>query len=142
MYVERHIHGVPGASVGTRGISNAALPCYGRPAFSSYSACYQGVAAIELFGISCDSPAQPLRIRSATLTTDEIYHAFLGTYADFKTFFHGHSYTGNPLGCAVALANIEVFQKEKTLARLQPKIKTMVRLLQPLRQLAPLPRVQ
>ena len=72
---------------------------------------------------------------AATLTTDEIYRAFLGRYADFKTFFHGHSYTGNPLGCAVALANIEVFQKEKTLARLQPKIKTMARLLQPLRQL-------
>jgi adenosylmethionine-8-amino-7-oxononanoate aminotransferase len=72
---------------------------------------------------------------AATLTTDEIYRAFLGRYADFKTFFHGHSYTGNPLGCAVALANIEVFQKEKTLAKLQPKIKAMARLLQPLRQL-------
>ena len=72
---------------------------------------------------------------AATLTTDEIYQAFLGRYADFKTFFHGHSYTGNPLGCAVALANIEVFQKEKTLARLQPKIRTMARLFQPLRQL-------
>jgi adenosylmethionine-8-amino-7-oxononanoate aminotransferase len=72
---------------------------------------------------------------AATLTTDEIYQAFLGRYEDFKTFFHGHSYTGNPLGCAVALANIEVFQKEKTLARLQPKIKAMARLLQPLKQL-------
>jgi adenosylmethionine-8-amino-7-oxononanoate aminotransferase len=72
---------------------------------------------------------------AATLTTDEIYQAFLGTYADFKTFFHGHSYTGNPLGCAVALASLDVFRKENTLARLQPKIKTMARLLQPLRQL-------
>jgi len=72
---------------------------------------------------------------AATLTTDEIYQAFLGAYTDFKTFFHGHSYTGNPLGCAVALANIEIFQKEKTLARLQPKIKTMAQLLLPLRQL-------
>jgi adenosylmethionine-8-amino-7-oxononanoate aminotransferase len=72
---------------------------------------------------------------AATLTTEEIYHAFLGRYEDFKTFFHGHSYTGNPLGCAVALANLEVFKKEKTLARLQPKIKTMGRLLQPLWQL-------
>ena len=72
---------------------------------------------------------------AATLTTEEIYQAFLGSYADFKTFFHGHSYTGNPLGCAVALANIDIFQKEKTLARLQPKIKTMARLLQPLKQL-------
>ena len=72
---------------------------------------------------------------AATLTTEEIYKGFLGTYADFKSFFHGHSYTGNPLGCAVALANLDVFQREKTLARLQPKIKTMARLLQPLWQL-------
>ena len=72
---------------------------------------------------------------AATLTTEEIYKGFLGTYEDFKTFFHGHSYTGNPLGCAVALANLDVFQLEKTLARLQPKIKTMARLLQPLWQL-------
>lgn len=72
---------------------------------------------------------------AATLTTDDIYQAFLGTYEDFNTFFHGHSYTGNPLGCAVALANIEVFKKEKTLARLQPKIKAMARLLRPFRRL-------
>ena len=72
---------------------------------------------------------------SATLTTEEIYKGFLGKYEDFKTFFHGHSYTGNPLGCAVALANLDIFKKEKTLARLQPKIKMMARLLQPLRQL-------
>jgi adenosylmethionine-8-amino-7-oxononanoate aminotransferase len=72
---------------------------------------------------------------AATLTTDDIYQAFLGKYEDFKTFFHGHSYTGNPLGCAVALANLEVFKKDKTLSRLQPKIKTMARLLQPLWQL-------
>jgi adenosylmethionine-8-amino-7-oxononanoate aminotransferase len=69
---------------------------------------------------------------AATLTTEEIYNAFLGPYEDFKTFFHGHSYTGNPLGCAVALANLEVFKKDKTLSRLRPKIKTMARLLQPL----------
>jgi len=79
---------------------------------------------------------------AATLTTNEIYQAFLGTYADFKTFFHGHSYTGNPLGCAVALANIEVFQKEKTLSKLQPKIKALARLLQPLRQLPPVGEIR
>ena len=72
---------------------------------------------------------------AATLTTEEIYKAFLGKYEDFRTFFHGHSYTGNPLGCAVALANLDVFKQDKTLARLQPKIKTMGRLLQPLWQL-------
>lgn len=69
---------------------------------------------------------------AATLATDEIYRAFLGRYDEFKTFFHGHSYTGNALGCAVALANLEVFRKEHTLRRLQPKIRALSRLLDPL----------
>ncbi|TAL09126.1 MAG: adenosylmethionine--8-amino-7-oxononanoate transaminase [Nitrospirae bacterium] len=70
---------------------------------------------------------------AATLTTEKIYRAFLGRYDEFKTFFHGHSYTGNPLGCAVALANLDVFEKERTLDRLQPKIAALTRLLKPLR---------
>jgi adenosylmethionine-8-amino-7-oxononanoate aminotransferase len=69
---------------------------------------------------------------AATLATEEIYQAFLGEYGDWKTFFHGHSYTGNPLGCAVALANLEVFRMEHTLKRLQPKIKALRQLLKPL----------
>ena len=73
---------------------------------------------------------------AATLTTEDIYKAFLGKYEDFKTFFHGHSYTGNPLGCAVALANLEVFLKERTLARLQLKIKLMSQLLRQLHDLS------
>ena len=72
---------------------------------------------------------------AATLATEEIYKAFLGKYEDYKTFFHGHSYTGNPLGCAVALANLDVFLKERTLRRLQPRIKLMSKLLRPLRNL-------
>ncbi|MEH6938913.1 adenosylmethionine--8-amino-7-oxononanoate transaminase [Bacillus sp. JJ664] len=50
---------------------------------------------------------------SATLTTNTIYEAFLGTYEEQKTFFHGHSYTGNPLGCAVALANLDLFEENQ-----------------------------
>ena len=72
---------------------------------------------------------------AATLTTDEIYKAFLGKYEEFKTFFHGHSYTGNPLGCAVALANLEIFRSEHTLTKLQPKISLLSRLLKPLLRL-------
>ena len=68
---------------------------------------------------------------AATLTTEEIYKAFLGKYEEFKTFFHGHSYTGNPLGCAVALANLEVFRSEKTIERLRPKMKALSHLLKP-----------
>ena len=70
---------------------------------------------------------------AATLATEKIYRAFLGRYDEFKTFFHGHSYTGNPLGCAVALANLDIFEKERTLDRLQPKIAVLTRLLKPLR---------
>jgi adenosylmethionine---8-amino-7-oxononanoate aminotransferase len=59
---------------------------------------------------------------AATLTTQEIYDAFLGEYEEFKTFFHGHSYTGNQLACAVALANLDVFEKETVLKKLGKKI--------------------
>jgi len=59
---------------------------------------------------------------AATLTTREIYKEFLGEYHEFRTFFHGHTYTGNPLACAAANASIDLFQKEKTLQKLQGKI--------------------
>lgn len=59
---------------------------------------------------------------AATLTTTEIWNAFLGRAAEGRQFFHGHTYGGNPLGAAVALASLEVFDEEQTLARLQPKI--------------------
>lgn len=69
---------------------------------------------------------------AATLTTDEIYQGFLGTYDEFKTFFHGHSFTGNPLGCSVALANLQIFRRKKTLSRLSSKIKLLLRRLKPM----------
>ena len=59
---------------------------------------------------------------AATITTDEIYNAFLGEYSELKTFFHGHTFTGNPLACAVALENIAIFEREKLLDRLQVTI--------------------
>lgn len=62
---------------------------------------------------------------AATLTTEEIYEAFLGEYHEFKTFFHGHTYTGNPLACAAACANLEVFEKERTLERMATKVELL-----------------
>jgi adenosylmethionine-8-amino-7-oxononanoate aminotransferase len=58
---------------------------------------------------------------SATLTTDEIYEEFLGDYEEFKTFFHGHSYSGNPLSCAAAMGNLEAFRNNDTLSTLSEK---------------------
>jgi adenosylmethionine-8-amino-7-oxononanoate aminotransferase len=59
---------------------------------------------------------------AATLTTEEIYQAFLGPG---RTFYHGHTYTGNPLACAAALANLDIFEQEHVLDRLQPHIEQL-----------------
>ncbi len=72
---------------------------------------------------------------AATLTTEEIFNAFLGDYGEFKTFFHGHSYTGNQLGCAAALANLQIFEVEKTLKRLAPKCESLRTGLESMREL-------
>ena len=64
---------------------------------------------------------------SATLTTEEIFSAFLGEYKEFKTFFHGHTYTGNPLACAAAFANLEIFESGNIVERMQPKISYLER---------------
>ena len=66
---------------------------------------------------------------AATLTTERVFAAFLGDYAEMKTLFYGHSYCGNPLGCAAALASLEVFEDECTLENLQPKIRQLGELL-------------
>lgn len=69
---------------------------------------------------------------SATLATQEIYGAFLGRYDEFKVFFHGHTYTGNPLGCAAALASLKLFKKNRTLDRVRRLAKLLSRELRPM----------
>ena len=66
---------------------------------------------------------------AATLATERIYEGFLGAHEDFRTFFHGHTYTGNPLACAAAIASLEAFEREGTLLKLQPKIRLLAELL-------------
>jgi len=69
---------------------------------------------------------------SATLATEEIFEAFLGPPEDHRTLYHGHSYSANPITCAAALANLRVFDDERTLEALGPKIELLTRLLKPL----------
>jgi adenosylmethionine-8-amino-7-oxononanoate aminotransferase len=66
---------------------------------------------------------------AATLATERIYEGFLGRPEEQRTFFHGHTFTGNPLACAAALASLEVFEQEGTLARLQRSIALLAELL-------------
>lgn len=76
---------------------------------------------------------------AATLATERLYEAFLGEYGELRTFFYGHSYCGNPLGCAAALANLRVFRDEDILASLPPRIEALAWYLRA--ELSPLPQV-
>ncbi|HZE95862.1 MAG TPA: adenosylmethionine--8-amino-7-oxononanoate transaminase [Planctomycetota bacterium] len=67
---------------------------------------------------------------AATLTTERVYEGFLGDFRDRRTFFHGHTYTGNPLACAGALAALGIFERENTLEKTRKKIHYMGNLLQ------------
>jgi adenosylmethionine-8-amino-7-oxononanoate aminotransferase len=60
---------------------------------------------------------------AATLATERVFETFLAPYEDFRAFFHGHTYTGNALACAVGLASLQVFAGERTLEHLTPKIR-------------------
>ncbi len=62
---------------------------------------------------------------AATLTTEKIFEAFLGEPQDFRAFYYGHTYTGNPLAAAVAIANLEIFREERVIERIQPLIARM-----------------
>jgi adenosylmethionine-8-amino-7-oxononanoate aminotransferase len=69
---------------------------------------------------------------AATLTTQAIFDAFLGEATAGRTFFHGHTYTGNPLACAAALANLDLMGKRDTLAGVRERGEVLAEELSPL----------
>ena len=71
---------------------------------------------------------------AATLTTDEVYDAFLGEPVSRRTFFHGHTYTGNPLGCAAALASLKLFETNRVLDNVAECSKLLTRRLAEIRE--------
>ncbi len=72
---------------------------------------------------------------AATFASQEIFDAFLGEPWEGKTFFHGHTYTGNPLACAAALASLDLFEKNDLLGEVSRKSKVLRDLLEPLKSL-------
>ncbi len=85
-------------------------------------ACQQENVSPDLMAISKGLTGGYLPL-AATLATKRIYDGFLGEFRDRRIFFHGHTYTGNPLACAAALGGLEAFRREKTLAKLPAKLK-------------------
>lgn len=66
---------------------------------------------------------------AVTLTTQKVFDAFYGDYSEMKTFFHGHSYTGNQLGCAAALASLELLRKNNLVVEAARKAKSVQEIL-------------
>jgi adenosylmethionine-8-amino-7-oxononanoate aminotransferase len=69
---------------------------------------------------------------AATLATDRVYDAFLGRYDEYRHFFHGHTYTGNALGCAAALATLQLLADGEIVRAVEPKGRVLAEALVPL----------
>ncbi len=97
-------------------------------------ACEQEGVTPDLMALSKGLTAGYLPL-AATLATREIYDAFLGDYRELKTFFHGHTFTGNPIACAASLASLDLFAQDRLLENLAPKISFLEKRLQHMERL-------
>jgi adenosylmethionine-8-amino-7-oxononanoate aminotransferase len=100
-------------------------------------ACQQEGVTPDIMALSKGITAGYLPL-AATMTTQKIYDAFLGEYRELKTFFHGHTFTGNPIACAVALASLDLFEHDRLLDHLPVKIEYLKKRME---KIAALPHV-
>jgi adenosylmethionine-8-amino-7-oxononanoate transaminase len=99
----------------------------------TFFACEQDGVRPDLMAVSKGLTGGFLPL-AATLATKRIFDGFLGEVKDRKALYHGHTYTGNPLGCAAALATLEVFEKDKILEKLPAKVEALRKGLDPLEE--------
>jgi adenosylmethionine-8-amino-7-oxononanoate aminotransferase len=97
-------------------------------------ACEQEGVTPDIMALSKGITAGYLPL-AATLTTEEVYSAFLGDYRELKTFFHGHTFTGNPIACAAAIASLDLFVQDDLLVKLREKSEYLQRRLEVMLQL-------
>src|SRR3954449_4047995 len=97
---------------GTQLIADEVMTGFGRT--SSNFACHREGVQPDFLALAKGLTGGYLPM-AATLTTQKVFDAFLGNYEEFKTFFHGHSYTGNQLGAAAALASLDILQSPASL---------------------------
>ncbi len=98
-------------------------------------ACQQEGVTPDIMALSKGITAGYLPL-AATLTTEEVYSAFLGEYRELKTFFHGHTFTGNPIACAAAIASLDLFASDDLLNKLPEKTGYLKQRLEALRELS------
>jgi adenosylmethionine-8-amino-7-oxononanoate aminotransferase len=110
-------------------IADEVLTGFGRT--GTMFACEQGNVVPDFLALAKGLTGGYLPL-AVTLTREKIFNAFLGGIEEQKTFYYGHSYTGNQLGCSAALASLRIFREESVLETLQPKIRLLSELLTPL----------
>jgi adenosylmethionine-8-amino-7-oxononanoate aminotransferase len=95
----------------TQLIADEVLTGFGRAGQDSISACQLEGVQPDFLALAKGMTGGYLPM-AATITTKRVFNAFLGEYAEFKTFFHGHSFTGNQLGASAALANLDLLESD------------------------------
>jgi adenosylmethionine-8-amino-7-oxononanoate aminotransferase len=100
---------------GARLIADEIMTGFGRTGGTSEFACHSEGVQPDFLCLAKGLTGGYLPM-AATLTTGEVFNAFLGDYEEFKTFFHGHSFTANPLGAAAALASLEILRSQRCVA--------------------------